>query len=88
MLLVQLMENIQIKRPSNSGTDFFNYKWHYSIVLLALVDSNYCFTYVNVGTNGRADDANILRDSTLFAALEHDLLNISPHHINLGKDAL
>lgn len=80
-------KHIQIKRPASSGAEFFNYKGHYSIVLLALVDANYCFTYVNIGANGRAGDAGVFRDSTLSAALENDLLNFPPDHVIVGDDA-
>ena len=38
-----LMANIACKCPPRSGSTYFNYKKYYSIVLLALVDSNYKF---------------------------------------------
>ncbi|KAJ8958355.1 hypothetical protein NQ314_006416 [Rhamnusium bicolor] len=37
---------IRVIKPINSGSDFFYYKKYYSIVLLAMCNGNYCFTYI------------------------------------------
>ena len=49
-----------------------------SIVLLAVVDANYKFIYINVGCNGRVSDGGVFRQSSIFTALENNLLNIPP----------
>ncbi|XP_074029266.1 uncharacterized protein [Leptinotarsa decemlineata] len=46
-------KHINILAPDDTS-DYYNYKGAHSIILLALVDDDYCFSYVNVGTNGRA----------------------------------
>lgn len=43
-----------------------------AIVLYAMADAKCCFTYIDVGANGRASDA-IFRDSTLNIAMESNL---------------
>ncbi|KOB67064.1 Uncharacterized protein OBRU01_20376 [Operophtera brumata] len=48
-------KHINILAPDDTS-DYYNYKGTHSIILLALVDDDYCFSYVNVGTNGRASD--------------------------------
>ena len=41
--------HIEIKPPKSKSTSYYNYKVFYSTVLLAVCDSEYRFTYVNVG---------------------------------------
>ena len=62
--------------PPGSGSFYFNYKRGFSIVLLAVVDANYKFIYVDIGCNGRVSDGGVFRNSTLFAALESNSLGI------------
>lgn len=75
-------KHIQIKRPSNSGSQFFNYKGTYSIILFALVDEGYCFKYLDIGGNGRASDSAIFRDSMLNICMANGTLRsnlMKPH---------
>ncbi|XP_026819613.1 LOW QUALITY PROTEIN: protein ALP1-like [Rhopalosiphum maidis] len=73
---------IIIKRPPGSGSSFYNYKKTYSVILFAMVDGDYCFTYIDIGANGRASDSAIFRDSTLNIALENNTLGVI-----IGDDA-
>ncbi|XP_045493839.1 protein ALP1-like [Colias croceus] len=41
---------------------------------MALVDDNYCFSYVDVGCNGRVSDGGVFRNCNLSEALENNLL--------------
>ena len=40
-------------KPKLSGSDFYNYKGYYSVVLLAFVDYDYRFLAADVGIQGR-----------------------------------
>ena len=48
-----------LKKPNNSGALYHNYKGFFSIVMLALVDGQYKFRWVDVGTGGSCSDAQI-----------------------------
>lgn len=39
-------KHIRLKKPNQSGSMYINYKNFFSIVLLAVVDSNYRFIYI------------------------------------------
>ena len=69
-------KHVQLKCPFNSGSYYFNYKSSFSIVLLALVDADYEFLYVDVGCNGRISDGGVFRNSSLTNVLSLNTLNI------------
>ena len=48
-----------LKKPKNSGALYHNHKGFFSIVMLALVDGQYKFRWVDVGTAGSCSDAQI-----------------------------
>lgn len=69
-------KHIRIQCPNNSGSEFFNYKSYFSIVLLALVDANYNFLYVDIGCQGRISDGGVFRNSSLYEALRNESINL------------
>ncbi|XP_046994288.1 uncharacterized protein LOC124606350 [Schistocerca americana] len=76
-----------IKRPPGSCAVFYNYKGGYSITQLALVDADCKFIYVDVGTNGRANDGSVFRLSSLKTAIDNDSLNLPQDYIIVADDA-
>ena len=44
-------KHIVIQCPQQIGSTFFNYKGTFSIVLMAVVNAKYCFTYFQCCTN-------------------------------------
>ncbi len=63
-------KHIRIRKPDKSGSQFYNYKQYFSIILLAIVDADYRFMYVETGAPGRGSDAGLFRETGLFWALE------------------
>lgn len=76
-----------IRCPGNSGSDYFDYKKNFSIHLFAVVDAKYNFIYIDVGTNGRANDASVFNKSTFNEALSSNLLNFPKEGVIVADDA-
>ncbi|KAL4104313.1 hypothetical protein QTP88_019614 [Uroleucon formosanum] len=58
-------QHVRIRCPNNSGSLYFNYKDYFSIVLMAMVDANYKFIAINVGSFGREGDSGIFVKSNM-----------------------
>lgn len=69
-------KHVVVQAPPNSGSQFYNYKGTYSIVLMALVDAEYKFLYIDVGCNGRVSDGGVFNNCSLATALEDNCLGV------------
>ena len=56
-------KHIALQAPANNGSLYFNYKNHFSVVLMALVDHAYKFIFVDVGNYGSNSDLGIFKHS-------------------------
>lgn len=65
--------HISVTPPMGFETDYFNYKKFYSIIMLAVVDSNLRFTYVNIGAPGRCNDASVYTRSNLADVIKNPI---------------
>ena len=70
-------KHVAIECPKLSGTQYFNYKSFFSVVLLAICNAKYCFTYVDFGQYGNTNDSSVLRSSDLYKVIEENKFNVS-----------
>lgn len=75
------------RAPPNTGSDFFNYKKKYSIIILACVDHDYCFTYIDIGAKGRDSDGGVFDHSSLKTAIDNNALNIPERYVFVADAA-
>ena len=68
-------KHVTVQAPFNSGSYYYNYKHTHSVVLMALVDANYKFTYIDIGSNGLVSDGGVYRDCSLSISIEQNKLN-------------
>jgi hypothetical protein len=81
-------KHIRMKKPNDSGSQFFNYKNYFSTVLMAVADSDYsyCFISVEAGAHGSSSDSNVFKNSTFGKLLDSNKLNIPDPRV-LPSDA-
>ncbi|XP_036319959.1 uncharacterized protein LOC118734340 [Rhagoletis pomonella] len=68
-------KHIAIQAPAHCGSEYFNYKKFNSIVLMAMVDADYKFLFVEVGAYGRESDGGVFARCPLSAALADNSIN-------------
>ncbi|KAL2080736.1 hypothetical protein ACEWY4_024529 [Coilia grayii] len=81
-------KHVVIRAPDNSGSLFYNYKGTYSVVLLAVVDAEYCFRVVDVGAYGRTSDGGVLANSTFGQKLQDGTLGLPQDALLPGAEHL
>lgn len=69
-------KHVAIQKPIDSGSEYYNYKGFYSVVLLALVDAEYNFLYVNIGCQGRISDGGVFANTKFRKKINDCSLNI------------
>ncbi|KAK4875957.1 hypothetical protein RN001_012379 [Aquatica leii] len=67
-------KHVVLQAPVGSGSEYFNYKSFFSIVLFALVDANYNFVFADVGCQGRISDGGVFKNSLLWKKIESNTL--------------
>ncbi|CAH1987015.1 unnamed protein product [Acanthoscelides obtectus] len=69
-------KHIRIVKPEFSGSLYYNYKSYFSVVLVAVADSNYRFIYVDVGAYGSECDSSIFKESSLWKSIQKKSLEL------------
>lgn len=71
-------KHIRCINPRGGGSNFFNYKKFYSVILIAIADSNLQFVAIDVGAYGKEGDSTVFRDSPIGKKLYSGGLNLPP----------
>lgn len=71
-------KHVAIRKPPDSGSLYHNYKGFFSIVLMALVDADYKFLWIDVGGDGYMSDAMIYNNSELRECLSNGSIGFPP----------
>lgn len=71
-------KHVHIKKPASTGSKYYNYKGGCSIVLMAIVNSNYEFTFVDVGAEGSSADGGIWQQCAFKMAIDDGYLQLPP----------
>ncbi|CAF0962216.1 unnamed protein product [Rotaria sordida] len=65
--------HISVKSPLELETDHYNYKKFYSVIMLAVVNCDLEFTYINFGASGQCNDGSVYTRSNLSKVLQHSI---------------
>lgn len=75
--------------PKFGGSNYYNYKDFHSIVLMAICDASYKFTYVNIGNYGRDNDASVFSRLDMYNTFDTNSNDIpAPEQIAEGETEL
>ena len=69
-------KHVVIQAPPKGGSAYYNYKNAHSIVLMAVCDSQYCFTLVDIGDFGRHSDGGVFANSNFGKGVESNSIGL------------
>lgn len=69
-------KHVRVEKPEYSGSKCCNYKKYFSMVLMAWVDADYKFVFIDVGSFGSMSDSIIFQESKMGLMLKRNRLNI------------
>ena len=64
-------KHVTIRKPSNAGSYYYNYKHTHLIILLAIAGLECDCLYADVGSNGRVNDSGVRNKSSLLQAIQN-----------------
>ncbi|XP_069582598.1 uncharacterized protein [Ranitomeya imitator] len=58
-------KHIRIIKPTRTGSEYFNYKKYFSVVLIAIADADCQFIAMDIGAFGRGNDSQTFKNSDM-----------------------
>ncbi|XP_069588624.1 uncharacterized protein [Ranitomeya imitator] len=71
-------KHIRIVKPARTGSEFFNYKKYFSVVLMAIADAECRFIAVDIGAFGRGNDSQTFKSSDMGRRVYGNNFNFPP----------
>ena len=69
-------KHIRIQCPTKSGSQYYNYKQFFSLVLQGVADARCRFLTIDIGAMGKQSDGGVFSSSDLFRCLENNAFNL------------
>lgn len=79
-------KHCRIKKPKHSGSEYFNYRKFFSLVLQAVADADKKFIVIEVGGRGKQSDGGTFHYSRLNRQLENKTFNMPPPQVLPSTD--
>lgn len=81
-------KHFRIQKPPRSGSQYYNYKKIFSLVLQAVSDADYKFSVIEIGGKGRQSDGGTFHFSKFNELLTNNRFNMPPPKILPGSNIL
>ena len=69
-------KHVRIECPKLSRTLYYNYNGFYSLVLMAVCDTNYCFSLIDIGQYSSNNDSRVLATSKMGQLCKDNEMNL------------
>ena len=79
-------KHVCIRKPSHTGTLWQNYKGFFSMVLLAVCDARYCFSFVDVGEYDSNNDSGVLKNSNMGKMFDRNQMAVPASELIEGTN--
>lgn len=73
-------KHVQIVKPNNAGSCFYNYKHPHSIILLVIAGQEYECLYTDVGYNNRINDSGIWNKCSFLQVIDDGSAKLPKHN--------
>lgn len=81
-------KHFRIQKPPRSGSQYYNYKHFFSLVLQAVSDADYKFSVIEIGGRGRQSDGGTFHFSKLNELFTNNRFNLPPPKTLPGSNIL